>query len=119
MLPLGNDIGRNRANCAEGDAWESEDGNECGDSWEYTAPVGSFAANGFGLHDMHGNVWEWVEDCWNPNYAWESGKCDMRILRGGSWGDLPGVLRAADRGRSVAGDRDGDIGFRVSRTLAR
>ena len=80
----GDDIGRNRANCYD---------DSCGDSWDYTAPVGSFAANAFGLHDVHGNVWEWVEDCWNGNYAgapsdgsaWESGNCDGRVLRGGSW----------------------------------
>ena len=80
----GNDIGRNRANC---------DG--CGSRWDdrQTAPVGSFSANRWGLHDMHGNVWEWVQDCWNGNYrgaptdgsAWESGDCSERVLRGGSW----------------------------------
>ena len=80
----GDDIGRNRANC-EG----------CGSRWDdkLTAPVGSFPANVFSLHDMHGNVWEWVEDCWNGNYrgapsdgnAWMDGDCDIRVLRGGSW----------------------------------
>ena len=87
----GNAIGRNRANC---------DG--CGSRWdnEQTAPVGSFAANGFGLHDMHGNVWEWVGDCWNDSYAgapsdgraWESRNCGRRVLRGGSWYNDPRYL---------------------------
>lgn len=89
--------------------------------------MGSFGANGFGLHDMLGNVWEWVADCWNASYAgapsdgsaWESGNCDRRVLRGGSWGDYPGTLRAANRIRSVTGNRHDVIGFRVSRTLAR
>ena len=86
----GDDIGSNRANC---------DG--CGSQWDYdrTAPVGSFAANGFGVHDMHGNVWEWVEDCWNGSYAgaptdgsaWRSGECEQRVLRGGSWNISPEV----------------------------
>ena len=63
-----------------------------------TVPVGSFSANAWGVHDMHGNVWEWVEDCWNYSYegapadgsAWESGDCDVRVLRGGSWNNSPG-----------------------------
>ena len=80
----GDGIGRNRANCSG-----------CGSRWDdrQTAPVGSFAANGFGLHDMHGNVWEWVADCWNGSYAGapsdgsarESGNCSRRVLRGGAW----------------------------------
>ena len=60
---------------------------------ERTAVVGSYEINAFGLHDMHGNVWEWVEDCWNDSYygaptqgeAWTSGDCAQRVLRGGSW----------------------------------
>ena len=113
----GNEIGRNRANCH---------GDRCGDQWETTAPVGSFRANGFGLFDMHGNVWEWVEDCWNPSYAgaptdggaWLAGVCSVRVLRGGSWGVDPGALRAADRIWNPAGSRIDIIGFRVARTLA-
>ena len=59
-----------------------------------TVSVGSFPGNNFGLHDVHGNVWEWVEDCWNGSYdgaptdgsAWTAGECNERVLRGGSWG---------------------------------
>ena len=112
----GDGIGRNRANCGG-----------CGSRWdgESTAPVGSFAANAFGLHDVHGNVFEWVQDCWNDSYAgspgdgsaWESGECSRRVLRGGSWGDIPGLLRAADRVRDVTGYRDSNAGFRVARTF--
>ena len=111
---LGDEIGRNRANC-------------CGSLWEVkrTAPVGSFGRNGFGLYDVHGNVWEWVEDCWNGSYrgapsdgrAWETGDCGRRVLRGGSWGDGPWNVRSANRGWTYAGVQFHDSGFRVARTL--
>ena len=113
----GDDIGRNRANC-EG----------CGSHWDNkrTAPVGSFLANSFALHEVHGNVWEWVADCWNENYrgaladgsARMSGDCSYRVLRGGSWINASHDLRSANRIRSRTGDRDNFLGFRVARTLA-
>ena len=67
--------------------------------------MGSFGPNGWGLHDMHGNVREWVQDCWNESYqgaptngsAWESEECSWRVLRGGSWDYYPWSLRAASR----------------------
>ena len=91
-----------------------------------TLPVGSYKPNGFGLYDMHGNAWEWVEDCWNGGYtgapsdgsAWESGACDLRVLRGGSWYYQPRDLRSAFRFWLVSGLRFGVTGFRVARTLA-
>ena len=98
----------------------------CADGYVHTSPVGSFRANGFGLHDVMGNVWEWVEDCWHESYrgapgdgsAWTSGgDCGSRVLRGGSWFSGPGSLRSAGRGRFATGDRSNGIGFRVSRTL--
>ena len=112
----GNEIGSNRANC---------ENYYCGDQWEYTAPVGSFAPNAFGLYDMHGNVWEWVEDCWNDSYsgapssgtAWRGGDCAKRVLRGGSWFIIPRSLRAAYRNWLSSGYRFNLIGFRVARTL--
>ena len=98
----------------------------CRDGHVHTAPVGSFAANGWGLHDMLGNVWEWTEDCWNDSYAgapldgsvWEYGNCAERVLRGGSWLDVPSLLRAAYRLRITSGNRGNYFGFRVARTLA-
>ena len=89
--------------------------------------VGSFPANRFGLHDVHGNVWEWVEDCWHENYdgapldggAWVTGgDCGFRMLRGGSWSNYPWNLRSAFRLRNETDVRDSTVGFRVARTLA-
>lgn len=91
-------------------------------------PVGGRGANPWGLYDMHGNVWEWVADCRHGSYegapvdgsAWmgaNDGDCSAAVLRGGSWGNNPQVLRSAYRygyARDVRGD---GIGFRVSRTL--
>ena len=122
----GNKRGRRQANCS-GCRCASYCGNR-------TAPVGSFPPNPFGLHDMHGNVWEWVGDCWNESYvgapehggAWLSGNCDRRVLRGGSWDIGPVFLRAASRWRhqpsrytgkwNLADERD--VGFRIARTLS-
>ena len=91
-----------------------------------TVQVGTFSPNAFGLHEVHGNVWEWTQDCWNEDYtgaptdnrAWETGECEQRVLRGGSWGDVPWLLRSADRGKNEPGIRDPKIGFRIARTLS-
>lgn len=112
----GDDIGRGRANC---------DG--CGSRWddERSAPVGSFRPNAFGLYDMHGNVWEWTRDCWHYSYegapgngsAWESGTCERRVVRGGSWGNTPEDLRAVSRvgyGPDYWNER---LGVRLARDL--
>ena len=91
-----------------------------------TVPVGSFSANEFGLHEVHGNVWEWVEDCWHKSYTGapadgsartSSGDCGSRVLRGGSWSNLPRYLRSAYRNWVSSGNRFNDLGFRIARTL--
>ena len=90
-----------------------------------TQAVGSKRANAFGLHDMTGNVMEWVEDCEHGNYTgapsdggpWMAGgDCGQRVLRGGSWGSIPGTLRVAGRSRYATGFRIDHAGFRVART---
>ncbi|MGH8534603.1 MAG: formylglycine-generating enzyme family protein [Gammaproteobacteria bacterium] len=115
----GDEVGKNNANCAG-----------CGSQWDgkQTAPVGSFQPNAFGLHDMLGNVWEWVQDCWHENYkgapldgsAWgekQDGDCARRVIRGGSWHDLPRSVRSARRAKHAPGDRYGDIGFRLAHDI--
>ena len=97
------------------------------DRWEYTAPVGSFPPNPFGLFDMAGNVWNFTEDCWRADYdgvpgdgsAYRDAKCDERVVRGGSWFKPPAGERSAKRGEGKASDLKGnaEIGFRVVRDL--
>jgi formylglycine-generating enzyme required for sulfatase activity len=116
--PWGDEIGQSNANCAG-----------CGSRWDLTqpAPVGSFAPNQFGLYDMVGNVWEWVEDCLHEDYsdvppvdgsAWMTGgDCSKHRLRGGSWTSDPDEVRSAIRGRGRTNERATIISFRVGRTL--
>ena len=121
--PWGSAIGKNNANC-----------RGCGSQWDnkQTAPVGSFTANGFGLYDMVGNVWAWVEDCYHDSYsgapadgsAWTD-NCEIApagvgkrpVARGGSWNDRPWTVRPAARGSNPAGSQNDGAGFRVGRTL--
>jgi formylglycine-generating enzyme required for sulfatase activity len=112
----GDEIGKGIANC---------DG--CGSAWDKreTSPVGSLPPNAFGLYDMHGNAFQWVEDCYHPNYdgapadgsARISEDCARRVVRGGSWFDNPQDIRSAARVGNTPDLRDKYISFRVGRTM--
>ena len=112
----GDGIGKENANC-----------NGCGRKWDgrETSPVGWFAANQFGLYDMAGNLFQWVQDCFHDDYngaptdgsAWTSGDCSKRVARGGSWLDDPRNLRSAYRLWGATDLRNDFFGFRVGRTL--
>ena len=90
-----------------------------------TMPVGSYPPNDFGLYDMHGNVNEWVADCWNWNYegaptdgsVWEEGNCNRSVRRGGAWSAGAGELRSAFRFGNPISLRHDCCGFRVAKTL--
>lgn len=111
---VGNTVARGEANFGK---------NECcggakagADKWEFTAPVGSLPSNAFGLHDMHGNVYEWVYDCYAPSYetvAKDTCSGGKRVARGGSWYDPPAALRSANRVKFSEGFRIIYLGFRL------
>ena len=115
-FPWGDALEPNRANC-----------RECGSEWsgEKTAPVGSFPPNPWGLHDFNGNVWEWTEDCWNPDHEGAardtrprlSGDCHFRVMRGGSWYYFGRLSRSSYRFKNATEVKSYNIGFRVVREI--
>ena len=90
-----------------------------------TTDVGTFPRNGFGLYDMHGNAWEWVQDCYEPSYDGapsdgspaKQAQCDLRVLRGGAWNYYPKLLRSAYRYATPADIRLNNFGFRIARAM--
>jgi len=109
------------------DGSASFEGSPTGVDRRKTMPVGSFAANAWGLYDMHGNVWEVLDDCWHESYAgaptdgsaWSSGgDCGKRVVRSGAWNDNPDKLRSANRYGDGDNVRDSLTGFRVALSLA-
>jgi formylglycine-generating enzyme required for sulfatase activity len=96
-----------------------------GEYRQRTVPVDSFAANPFGLYNVHGNVYQWVEDCYHDSYAGApvdgkavtAGDCSYRVFRGGSWNYNPAYLRAASRYGVNPVYRGNFFGFRLARTL--
>ncbi len=112
----GASVGRNYANC-----------KVCGSKWggKRGMPVGSFKPNAFGLYDMHGNVWEWVEDGFHNSYAgapndgsaWKNSSTTDRVLRGGAWDNDPEAIQVTSRDSGGPDARGSAIGFRVARTF--
>lgn len=115
--------------CDFANSWDIEAGNPnapCSDGvGTQTAEVGTYLPNAFGLHDMHGNVYEWVADCWNASYAgapsdgsaWLDGDCSKRVSRSSSLLDYPKDSHTAIRVRFAPDLRNGVSGFRVARDL--
>ncbi|WP_085726760.1 formylglycine-generating enzyme family protein [Pseudomonas sp. R37(2017)] len=95
------------------------------DGYSYSSPVGSYPPNAFGMYDMHGNVYEWIADCYHPDYAgapsdgsaWTEPNCDTLRIRGNDWGEAPVFSRSGNRNDIDPQTRGDWIGFRVVRTL--
>lgn len=100
---------------------------DCGEPWSQDgpAPVGSFAANPYGLHDVNGSVWEWVADCWHSTYknapadgrAWNENACGSRVIRGGSWREGASYMVSSTRFKYSPSVRQSQNGFRVARDM--
>jgi len=114
--PWGDEIGEENANC-----------RECNTQlWDHQSiEVGQYAPNAFGLYDMHGNIWEWIEDCWADDYvgapqdgtARQDGDCGRRVVRSGSWYYFPQLARSASRDNFPAHLFSYNIGIRLVREM--
>ena len=109
------------ANVADRSSWpghaQSPFGRiDCDDSHAFTAPVGSYAANPWGIFDISGNVWEWTADCWRKSYAagQDADECRLRVFRGSSWMNSAKSVRSANRSKNGPSDRLNTVGFRVA-----
>ena len=123
-FPWGDEPGLNRLNCSNSDGCRA-----CGESFETTAPVGSFPPNPWGLHDMHGNVSEWAKDCWRQTYegaptdgrARVADDCTDRSIRGGAHFGYPDRDLGSTKRRPLPMEGNGStsqyVGFRVARDL--
>ena len=94
----------------------------CADGSVETAPVGSYKPNAFGLYDMTGNVFQWIEDCFGDyatapanGSAAEASHCQSRVVRGGSWNSKPRFTRSASRDTYPPSNRNDVVGFRLAR----
>lgn len=112
----GDKVGENRANC-----------RDCKSEWskKSSGPVGSFPANPWGLHDMHGNIWEWMAECWHANYigaptdgsVWQGGNCKYRAMRSGSWYYFNRNTRSSWRFKNDVRVNSYGIGIRMVREI--
>ena len=106
-------------------AYVYQGGGAKGDYRAQTVAVDTFMPNPWGLYQLHGNIWEWTEDCWNDSNvgnpgdgtARKSGDCNRQVVRGGSWYNSPAFLRSASRGSYPSANRNDGFGFRIARTI--
>jgi formylglycine-generating enzyme required for sulfatase activity len=126
VYPWGNTASHDQANYDAETCCTSATGGA--DRWSYTSPVRSFPANGFGLYDMIGNVWQWTQDCYvetlagrpSSEAAVDHQACQFRVARGGTWGDTPALIRSAARNyappprKVIANYRSAGFGFRIA-----
>lgn len=120
--PWGNTLTRDHANYGPTDCCAKGSGQSGHDRWDFTAPVGSFEPNPWGLYDIIGNVWEWTADCWNATYdgapedgsAWLTGDCERAPLRGGSWSHYSRNLRPANRNENLRTNTSNGYGIRLA-----
>ena len=113
---FGDNVGKKRINC-----------RKCGTPWSGVgnAPVGSFDPNPWGLYDMHGNAFEWVEDCWNKNFIgapqspipWVGESCRYRVIKGGSWYYYSRMARSANRQKNLSQVKSYWLSFRLVREI--
>lgn len=109
------------ANVADRNAWpghvKSPFGRiDCNDGYPFTAPVGSYVMNSFGIYDLSGNAWEWVADCWAREYGFAADHevCGFRVFRGSSWMNSARSVRSANRSKNGPSDRLNTVGFRLA-----
>jgi formylglycine-generating enzyme required for sulfatase activity len=129
VYPWGDDAvyGCARANVADRNAWPGYEKSpfgriDCNDGYAFTAPVGSYAPNRFGIFDMSGNVWEWNADCYQKSYsgasndgsAFNAPQCRLRVFRGSSWMNSAKSVRSSNRSKNGESDRLNTVGFRLA-----
>ena len=104
----------------------ADDEEICNDGHQFAADVGQFAANAWGVHDMYGNVREWTDDCWHPNYigapasgfSWKTnGDCEKRVVRGGAWYSKAPMQSISVRNKMRTRSKGNGTGFRLARSI--
>lgn len=121
----GDTITRDYGNYGPADCCARGIGQGGRDQWDYTAPIASFEPNQLGLYDTVGNVWEWMQDCWNETYegaptdgsAWETGDCTRSPLRGGSWKHYSRNVRPANRNENLRENSGDGYGIRLAEDI--